>query len=84
MKNMICEYSYAPERDRAKSLVLVGGCFASAVGMLAVSVMGGFLAPYFRFSAPLWVLAGIFFANRFLSTRYVYSVFSDSDAAETW
>lgn len=79
MKNMICEYSYAPKGDRVKSLLLVSGCMAAAIGMLAVSETGGILAPYFKMGCAAWVLLALLFAARLLSTGYVYSVLRDAN-----
>ena len=82
MKNMICEYSYSPERDRVKSLILVSGCLAAAIGMLAVSETGGILSVFFRAGAAVWVLLALLFAARLLATGYVYSILRDPDSGE--
>lgn len=77
MRDCVCEYSYSPKGDRVKSCVLVSGCIAAAIGMLAVSETGWILAPYFKWGALVWVLVGALFGARLLSTGYVYSIFRD-------
>ena len=77
MRDYVCEYSYTPRGDRLKSCVLVSGCIAAAVGMLAVSETGWIPAPYFRWGAAVCILVGALFGARFLATGYVYSVFRD-------
>ena len=82
MKNMICEYSYVPTHNKVKSLILVSGCLAAAVGMLAVSETGEILAPWFRAGAAAWVLAAFLFAARLLATGYVYSILRDPNGVK--
>jgi hypothetical protein len=61
-----------------KSGILVSGCFAAAIGMLAVSETGWILAPIFKLGSTAWALLGILFACRLLGTGYVYSMFRNS------
>ena len=82
VRDYICEYSHAPRSDRLKSCMLVSGCIAAAVGMLAVAETGWILAPYFRCGAFVWILAGALFGARLLSTGYVYSIFRDIGSGE--
>lgn len=78
MRDYVCEYTCVPTCDRVKSGVLVSGCVAAAIGMLAVSEVGGVLSPYFKAGATAWVLVGTLFALRLLSTGYVYAIFRDA------
>lgn len=78
MRDYVCEYTYSPKGNKFKTGVLVGGCFATALAMVAVSGMGGMLAPYFKSGAAIWALAGVLFALRLLGTTYVYSIFRDA------
>lgn len=82
MKNFICEHSYSPKCDKVKSGVLVSGCIAAAIGMLAVSEIGGILAPYFKAGASVWLVLGALFAVRLLGTGYIYSILRDPDSSE--
>ena len=82
MKNMIREYLCVPPYDKVKSLLLVSGCLAAAIGMLAVSETGGILAPFFKVGCAAWVLVAFLFAARFLATWYVYSILRDPNGGE--
>ena len=82
MKNYFYEYSYVPRCDKIKSGILVSGCIAAAIGMLAVSETGWILAPLFIAGAAAWALLGILFALRLLGTGYVYSIFRNSISGE--
>ena len=82
MRDYICEYTYMPKCNKFKTGVLVGGCIATAVGMVLVSGAGGVLAPYFKSGATVWALAGVLFALRFFGTGYVYSIFRDANGGE--
>ena len=77
MKDYVCEYTYVPVCDKIKSGVLVSGCVAAAIGMLGVSEIDFFLSPYFKAGAVAWVLVGVLFAVRLLTTGYAYSIFRD-------
>ena len=79
---MIREYLCVPTRDKVKSLLLVSGCLAAAIGMLAVSETGGILAVFFRTGAAVWVLVALLFAARFLATWYTYSILRDPNSGE--
>lgn len=82
MRDYFYEYSYSPKCDKAKSGILVSGCFAAAIGMLAVSETGWILAPIFKLGSTAWALLGILFACRLLGTGYVYSIFRNSISGE--
>ena len=77
MRDYVPEYTCVPKQDKLKSGILVSGCVAAAIGMLAVSEVEFFLSPYFKAGAAVWVLIGALFALRLLSTGYVYSIFRD-------
>ncbi len=82
MRDYVCEYTYSPVCNKFKTGVLVGGCLAAALGMVAVSGTGGILAPYFKSGAAVWALAGVLFTLRLLGTTYVYSIFRDASRGE--
>lgn len=82
MRDYVCEYTCLPECDKVKSGMLVSGCVAAAIGMLAVSEFGGMLAPYFKIGATVFVLVGILFAARLLATGYVYAIFKDAQSGQ--
>ncbi len=77
MRDYVPEYTCVPKQDKIRSGILVSGCIVAAIGMLAVSETGGMLATYFKTGAAVWLLAGILFALRLLSTGYVYSIFRE-------
>ena len=82
MRDYVPEYTCVPKQDKIRSGILVSGCIAAAIGMLAVSETGGILAPYFKWGALIWVLVGALFAFRLLSTGYVYSIFRDVNSGK--
>ena len=82
MRDYVSEYTCVPKQDKIRSGILVSGCVAAAIGMLAVSEVEFFLSPYFRWGAIVWVLVGALFAFRLLSTGYVYSVFRNVNSGK--
>ena len=82
MRDYVPEYTCVPKQDKIKSGMLVSGCIAAAIGMLAVSETGGILAPYFKWGALVWVLIGALFALRLLSVGYVYAIFRNASSGE--
>ena len=82
MENMIREYICVPPYNKVKNLLLVSGCLAAAVGMLAVAETGELRAPWFRAVSAVWVLAAFLFASRLLATGYVYSILRDPNSGK--